>query len=125
MLSLVVWALILVISVKYLVFILRADNHGEGGILALTALVAAAAVVLGLLVETQVPFQLAEQLLEVAARAAGEGLVLAAPEIAAEISRRYPGISHLAGSRGEAEAIVRRRPNSWRTSSGVADVATS
>ena len=38
-LSLVIWSLILVISVKYLVFILRADNRGEGGILALTSLV--------------------------------------------------------------------------------------
>jgi KUP system potassium uptake protein len=34
----VVWALILVVSVKYLVFILRADNRGEGGVLALVAL---------------------------------------------------------------------------------------
>jgi KUP system potassium uptake protein len=39
-LSLVFWALTLVISVKYVGFILRADNHGEGGILALLALVA-------------------------------------------------------------------------------------
>jgi KUP system potassium uptake protein len=38
-LSLIVWSLILVISVKYLVFILRADNRGEGGILALTSLI--------------------------------------------------------------------------------------
>lgn len=38
-LSLVVWSLILVICVKYLAFVLRADNHGEGGILALAALV--------------------------------------------------------------------------------------
>ena len=37
-LSLIFWALIIVVSVKYLVFVLRADNHGEGGILALTAL---------------------------------------------------------------------------------------
>lgn len=37
-LSLIFWSLILVISIKYLIFILRADNHGEGGILALTAL---------------------------------------------------------------------------------------
>ena len=37
-LSLIFWALTLVVSVKYLVFIMRADNHGEGGILALTAL---------------------------------------------------------------------------------------
>lgn len=38
-LSLMVWALILVVSVKYLYFILRADHHGEGGIFALLALV--------------------------------------------------------------------------------------
>lgn len=38
-LSLVFWSLILVISVKYLVFVLRADHYGEGGILALMELV--------------------------------------------------------------------------------------
>lgn len=38
-LSLICWSLILVVSVKYLVFILRADNRGEGGTIALTALV--------------------------------------------------------------------------------------
>ena len=38
-LSLMFWALVLVVSVKYLVFVVRADNHGEGGILALTALI--------------------------------------------------------------------------------------
>ncbi|HET9768341.1 MAG TPA: potassium transporter Kup [Thermoanaerobaculia bacterium] len=38
-LSLIFWSLIVVVSIKYLVFILRADNRGEGGILALTALV--------------------------------------------------------------------------------------
>jgi KUP system potassium uptake protein len=38
-LSLIFWALILVISVKYLGFVMRADNRGEGGILALTSLV--------------------------------------------------------------------------------------
>lgn len=37
-LSLVVWSLVLVIVVKYLTFVLRADNNGEGGILALLAL---------------------------------------------------------------------------------------
>jgi KUP system potassium uptake protein len=37
-LSLVVWSLVLVISVKYLGFVLRANNRGEGGILALVAL---------------------------------------------------------------------------------------
>jgi len=37
-LSLITWSLILVISVKYIVYILRADNRGEGGILALLAL---------------------------------------------------------------------------------------
>jgi len=39
LLSLVVWALIATISVKYCVFVMRADNHGEGGILALMSLV--------------------------------------------------------------------------------------
>lgn len=38
-LSLVFWALVLVITVKYIVFILRADNRGEGGILAMLALI--------------------------------------------------------------------------------------
>ena len=38
-LSLIIWSLLLVISIKYAIFVLRADNHGEGGILALTALV--------------------------------------------------------------------------------------
>ena len=37
-LSLVFWALTLVVSVKYASFIMRADNKGEGGIMALTAL---------------------------------------------------------------------------------------
>ncbi|MDA3913996.1 KUP/HAK/KT family potassium transporter [Oleiagrimonas sp.] len=37
-LSLIFWALILVISTKYMIFVLRADNHGEGGIFALLAL---------------------------------------------------------------------------------------
>jgi KUP system potassium uptake protein len=38
-LSLVFWSIVLVVVVKYLIFILRADNHGEGGVLALLALV--------------------------------------------------------------------------------------
>jgi KUP system potassium uptake protein len=37
-LSLIVWSLILVVSVKYTLFVLRADNRGEGGIFALLAL---------------------------------------------------------------------------------------
>jgi len=36
--SLVFWAITLIVSVKYVTFILRADNDGEGGIMALTAL---------------------------------------------------------------------------------------
>ncbi|MBC7753223.1 MAG: KUP/HAK/KT family potassium transporter, partial [Moraxellaceae bacterium] len=38
-LSLVFWSLIIVISVKYLIFVLRADDNGEGGILALASLI--------------------------------------------------------------------------------------
>jgi KUP system potassium uptake protein len=37
-LSLIVWALVLVVSVKYIGFVMRADNDGEGGILSLMAL---------------------------------------------------------------------------------------
>ena len=37
-LSLIVWALIVIVSIKYVVFIMRADNRGEGGIMALIAL---------------------------------------------------------------------------------------
>lgn len=38
-LSLIIWALLIVVTVKYVGFILRADNKGEGGVLALLALV--------------------------------------------------------------------------------------
>jgi KUP system potassium uptake protein len=38
-LSLIIWALVLIVTVKYVFIIMRADNHGEGGLLALTALV--------------------------------------------------------------------------------------
>jgi KUP system potassium uptake protein len=38
-LSLVFWSLMIIISIKYLVFVMRADNRGEGGILALAALI--------------------------------------------------------------------------------------
>ncbi len=37
--SVVFWSLVIVISLKYLFLVMRADNHGEGGVLALTALV--------------------------------------------------------------------------------------
>jgi KUP system potassium uptake protein len=39
--SLILWALTVMVSLKYVVFVLRADNDGEGGILALLSLVAA------------------------------------------------------------------------------------
>ena len=38
MLSLVFWTLTVVVSVKYVVLILRADNNGEGGLIAMLAL---------------------------------------------------------------------------------------
>lgn len=40
--SVIVWALMLVVTLKYVILILRADNRGEGGALALTALAALA-----------------------------------------------------------------------------------
>ena len=39
--SLILWALILIISMKYALLILRADNRGEGGIVAMLALLSA------------------------------------------------------------------------------------
>src|SRR5215469_212420 len=54
--SLILWALIIVVTLKYVVILLRADNHGEGGTLALMALAqravtrgAAAIVLLGII----------------------------------------------------------------------------
>jgi KUP system potassium uptake protein len=38
-LSLIIWCLIITVTIKYLLFVMRADNGGEGGILALVALV--------------------------------------------------------------------------------------
>jgi len=38
-LSLIIWSLTVIVSIKYLVFIMRLDNRGEGGILALLALI--------------------------------------------------------------------------------------
>jgi KUP system potassium uptake protein len=40
-LSLIIWTLIITVSVKYCLVVMRADNHGEGGILALMSLVGA------------------------------------------------------------------------------------
>ena len=37
-LSLIIWSLILIVTLKYIMFVMRADNEGEGGILALMAL---------------------------------------------------------------------------------------
>ena len=37
--SIAFWALVIIISIKYLAIMMRADNHGEGGILALTAMI--------------------------------------------------------------------------------------
>src|SRR5262249_54184317 len=42
-LSLILWSLIITVSIKYVLFVMRADNGGEGGILALVALVRGAA----------------------------------------------------------------------------------
>jgi len=46
-LSLAIWSLILVVTLKYVLFLMRADNQGEGGVLALTALARRAAGIRG------------------------------------------------------------------------------
>jgi KUP system potassium uptake protein len=38
-LSLIVWSLMIIVTIKYIMFVLRANNHGEGGVLSLMALV--------------------------------------------------------------------------------------
>jgi KUP system potassium uptake protein len=38
-LSLMFWALVMIVGLKYLIFVFRADNKGEGGVIALTALI--------------------------------------------------------------------------------------
>ena len=42
LLSLILWSLLLIISVKYIAIVLRADNRGEGGVLALSTLLSSA-----------------------------------------------------------------------------------
>ena len=37
-LSLIIWALTIIVTIKYILFVLRADNRGEGGTLSLMAL---------------------------------------------------------------------------------------
>jgi len=66
-LSLIFWALTLVIVVKYLTFVMRADNRGEGGILALLALLQEA--------NTRRPSRLASLALIGAALLYGEGVI--------------------------------------------------
>lgn len=41
LLSMIFWSLIIIVSIKYLIMVVRADNQGEGGVLALTTLVTA------------------------------------------------------------------------------------
>ncbi len=48
-LSLITWTLIVTVSIKYCLLVMRADNHGEGGILALMSLVGANRAKVGLL----------------------------------------------------------------------------
>lgn len=48
-LSLIFWSLMIVVTLKYVMFIMRADNNGEGGILALTALIQRTRITQGLL----------------------------------------------------------------------------
>lgn len=46
-LSLIFWSLVWVVSIKYVIFVLRADNQGEGGVMALSALARRAAAPFG------------------------------------------------------------------------------
>ena len=46
-LSMIVWTFVIVVSLKYVAFVMRANNHGEGGILALMADFTIGAIVAG------------------------------------------------------------------------------
>jgi KUP system potassium uptake protein len=88
-LSLIFWALLLVVVVKYLTFIMRADNRGEGGILALLALLhgrtraIAPALVLGLgLFGTSLLFGEGVITPAISVLSAVEGLEVATPALA-------------------------------------------
>ena len=43
--SLIFWAIMMVVTVKYVTLMLRADNHGEGGVMALLALASSSVVI--------------------------------------------------------------------------------
>jgi KUP system potassium uptake protein len=91
-LSCVLWALILVVCVKYLVFVLRADNKGEGGILALAALVTPDA---GKLRKLAIPLLLA---LFGAGLLFGDGIITPAISVLGAmegLSEQSPALSHL------------------------------
>jgi potassium transporter len=85
--SLVVWAITLIVTVKYVTFVLRADNEGEGGIMALTLLVrrlggsAGALVLLGVF-GASLFYGDAVITPAVSVLAAVEGLKIAAPSLA-------------------------------------------
>jgi KUP system potassium uptake protein len=92
--SLTFWALILMVSLKYVVFVLRADNDGEGGILALLALVASDRIADGARISILVLLGVAGAALlygdgvitpAISVLSAMEGLKLAAPSFAGSI----------------------------------------
>jgi KUP system potassium uptake protein len=92
--SLTFWALLLMVSLKYVVFVLRADNDGEGGILALLALVASDKIADGARISILVVLGVAGAALlygdgvitpAISVLSAMEGLKLAAPSFAAFI----------------------------------------
>src|SRR3984957_6452996 len=89
--SLTFWALLLMVSLKYVIFVLRADNDGEGGILALLALVASDRIADGARISVLVLLGVAGAALlygdgvitpAISVLSAMEGLKLAAPSFA-------------------------------------------
>jgi KUP system potassium uptake protein len=89
--SLTFWALLLMVSLKYVILVLRADNDGEGGILALLALVASDKIADGVRVSVLVLLGVAGAALlygdgvitpAISVLSAMEGLKLAAPAFA-------------------------------------------
>ena len=89
-LSLVFWTLTLVVAIKYVIIVLRADNRGEGGILAVAALILQDRSVTPRLAKTVVALAIAGAALfygdclltpAISVLSAVEGLSIAAPSL--------------------------------------------
>ena len=121
--SLLIWTLILIVTLKYVVLILRADNRGEGGTLSLLALAQRAVgrrtpilFVLGVL-GAALFYGDAAITPAISVLSAVEGLELVAPQLRAPTSSRSPSRSSSRSSGCRAAAPAASRSCSARSPS--------